>query len=104
MNLLIIEGIFAKLERKMEKALFLSIAIVIAFGIFKFLEMKYLDKHLKPLRDVVRDLVMVFLSAFLCSLGLLQYQDKVDDFLSVITNTNTMKPEQTQVFTGIPDF
>lgn len=101
MNILIIEGY----ERKnMEKALFLSIAIVIAFGIFKFLEMKYLDKHLKPLRDVVRDLVMVFLSAFLCSLGLLQYQDKVDDFLSVITNTNTMKPEQTQVFTGIPDF
>ena len=88
----------------MEKALFLSVVVVVIFGVLKFLEMKYLDKHLKPLRDVVRDLVMVFLSAFLCSMGLLQYQDKVDDFLSVITNTNTMKAEHTQVFTGIPDF
>lgn len=48
----------------MEKALFLAIGITIVFGIFKFLEMKYLDKHLKPLRDLVRDLVMVFLSSF----------------------------------------
>lgn len=88
----------------MEKALFLSIAIVVAFGIFKFLEMKYLDKQLKPLRDVVRDLVMVFVSTFVSALAYIQYQNKFDDFLSVITNTNVMKPEQTQVFTGLPDF
>jgi hypothetical protein len=88
----------------MEKALFLSVVVVVIFGVLKFLEMKYLDKHLKPLRDVVRDLVMVFVSTFVSALAYIQYQNKFDDFLSVITNTNVMKPEQTQVFTGLPDF
>jgi len=88
----------------MEKALFLAIGITIVFGIFKFLEMKYLDKHLKPLRDLVRDLVMVFLSSFLCSFGVLHYQTKIDDFLSILTNTSSLKPDNTQVFVGTPDF
>lgn len=88
----------------MEKALILSVAIVVIFGFLKFAEMKYLEQKLKPLRDVVRDLVMVFVSAFLCSLGVLQFQDKIDDFFSVITNNNILKAEHTQVFTGMPDF
>ena len=88
----------------MEKALFLSVVVVVIFGVLKFLEMKYLDEQLKPLRDVVRDLVMVFVSTFVSALAYIQYQNKFDDFLSVITNTNVMKPEQTQVFTGLPDF
>ena len=88
----------------MEKALFLSTVVVVIFGILKFLEMKYLDKHLKPVRDVVRDLVIVFVSTFVSTLAYIQYQNKFDDFLSVITNTHVMKPEQTQVFTGFPDF
>ena len=88
----------------MEKALFLAIGITIVFGILKFLEMKYLDKHLKPLKDVVRDLVMVFLSPFLCSMGVLHLQTKIDDFLSILTNTSSLKPDNTQVFVGTPDF
>jgi predicted nuclease of restriction endonuclease-like RecB superfamily len=88
----------------MEKALLLSVVITILFGVLKFLEMKYLDKKLKPLRDVVRDIVMVFSASFASSMALLHFQDKIDDFLSVITNTNVMKAEHTQVFTGVPDF
>jgi predicted nuclease of restriction endonuclease-like RecB superfamily len=88
----------------MEKALFLAIGITVIFGLLKFLEMKYLEKHLKPLRDVVRDLVMVFLSSFVCSFGVLNYQTKIDDFLSILTNTSVLKPDNTQVFVGMPDF
>jgi hypothetical protein len=88
----------------MEKALFLAIGITVLFGLLKFVEMKYLEKHLKPLRDVVRDLVMVFLSSFVCSFGVLNYQTKIDDFLSILTNTSVLKPDNTQVFVGMPDF
>ena len=88
----------------MEKVLLLAIAITIVFGILKFVEMRYLDKKLKPLKDVVRDLVMVFLSAFLCSFGIINYQSKLDDFLGVITNNKTVSAESTQIFTGNPDF
>ena len=88
----------------MEKALFMAIIICVLFGILKFLEMKYLDKHLKPLKDVIRDLVMVFLSAFGTSFLFIYHQHKIDDFLSVLTNTSSIKAETTQVFTGMPDF
>ena len=88
----------------MEKALLLAIAITILFGIMKFIEMKYIDKKLKPLRDVIRDLVMVFASSFVCSFGVINYQHKLDDFLSIITNQSIAPQSTTQVFTGNPDF
>jgi hypothetical protein len=88
----------------MEKALIMSIIICVLFGILKFLEMKYLDKHLKPLRDVIRDLAMVFCASFASAFVFLYYQNKIDDFLSILTNTNMLKAETTQVFTGMPDF
>ena len=88
----------------MEKVLLLSIAITVLFGIMKFLEMKYLDNKLKPLRDMIRDLVMVFGASFVCAFGLINYQHKFDDFWSVITNQSVLPETTTQVFTGNPDF
>ena len=88
----------------MEKALIMSLVICVIFGVLKCLEMKYLDKELKPLKHVIRDLVMVFASAFMTSFVFLYYQNKIDDFLSILTNTNLLKSETTQVFTGNPEF
>ena len=66
--------------------------------------MKYLDRQLKPLKDIIRDIFMVFLASFGSLFILLNYQHKLDDFFSVVTNTTMIKPETTQVFTGVPDF
>jgi hypothetical protein len=89
----------------MEKVLVLAISITILFGVMKFVEMKYLDCKLKPLKDVIRDLVMVFGSSFVCSFGLVHYQQTFDDFLNVITNTSHSPIiATTQVFTGAPEF
>jgi hypothetical protein len=88
----------------MEKVLLLSIVITVFFGIMKFVEMKYLENKLKPLRDMIRDLVMVFGASFVCAFGLINYQHKFDDFWSVITNQNVLPETTTQVFTGNPDF
>ena len=88
----------------MEKALVLAFLISGLFAIMKFLEMKYLEKKMKPLKEIVRDVLIAFMASFGCSFVFLQYQNKLDDFLSVITNTGTLKAESTQVFTGIPDF
>lgn len=98
-------GYFSTCLYIMEKVLFLAVAITVVFGILKFIEMKYLDDKLKPLRDMVRDLVMVFFSAFVCSFGVIHYQNNFDDFLSIITNNSKLQPfTNTQVFTGVPDF
>ena len=88
----------------MEKALVLAFLISGLFAIMKFLEMKYLEKKMKPLKEIVRDVLIAFMASFGCSFVFLKYQIKLDDFLSVITNTGKLKAESTQVFTGIPDF
>ena len=89
---------------RMEKVLLLAIAITVFYGVMKFLEMKYIENKLKPLRDVIRDLVMVFGSSFVCAFAVIHYQNKLDDFLSIITNQSSLPPTATQVFTGNPDF
>jgi hypothetical protein len=88
----------------MEKALVISTVISILFAIFKFIEMKYIHKHLKPLKDILRDIVIVFLSSFLTLMVFLYYQNRIEDFIAILTNTNILKSENTEVFTGHPNF
>lgn len=88
----------------MEKVLLITIVITVVFGIFKFLEMKYLERHMKPVKELIRDIFIVFLASFTCLFIALNYQHKLDDFLAVVTNTSVIKPDTTQVFTGTPDF
>ena len=88
----------------MEKALILSLVVCFLFGIIKFLEMRYLEKKYKPLKEIVRDLFIVLIAAFSASFMFLYHQDRIDDFLAILTNTNIINKETTQVFTGSPDF
>jgi hypothetical protein len=88
----------------MEKAFVLSLAICVIYFLLKYAEMRYLEKKVRPLRESVRDVIMVFMSAFVCSFGFIHYRNKIDDFVAVITNTNILKAENTQVFTGLPGF
>ena len=88
----------------MEKALFLTIAISVIYSIIKYLEMRYLEEKMKPLREIVRDVLMVSVSSFVCSFAFIYNKNKIDDFFAVVTNTNILKPENTQVFTGVPGF
>ena len=43
----------------MEKLLIISALIALMFFILKMLEMKYIDKEMKPLKNVIRDSVFV---------------------------------------------
>ena len=88
----------------MEKVLLLACVLTFAYGILKFVEMKFIERQMKPLKEIVRDLILVFVSSFSVFYIFIQYQSKVDDFFSVVTNTNILNPDTTQVFTGSPDF
>ena len=88
----------------MEKAFILAVAISVVYTIVKYLEMRYLEQKIKPLREIVRDVLMVSVSSFVCSFVFIYNKNKIDDFVAVITNTNVLKPENTQVFTGVPGF
>jgi uncharacterized membrane protein len=88
----------------MEKAFILAVAITLVYSIVKYLEMRFLEQKMKPLREIVRDVLMVSVSSFVCSFVFIYYKNKIDDFVAVVTNTNVLKPENTQVFTGVPGF
>ena len=88
----------------MEKILIFAISITIIFCILKFIEMKYLDEEIKPLKSFVRDAIMVFSSSFLSVYVLLHYDKSITDLFSVITNTPVFVPDTTTVFTGEPGF
>lgn len=88
----------------MEKVFLFAIGATILFSILKFMEMKWIDDEIKPLKLFVRDIVMVFISSFACALVLLKFSTNVDDFISILTNVKTLNPETTQIFTGVPDF
>jgi hypothetical protein len=88
----------------MEKVLLFAICVTILFGIMKALEMKFIEKDMKPMKLIVRDLIIAFCSSFLSATIFLQYSSYLDDFISIITNTKMINTEKTKIFTDFPDF
>ena len=88
----------------MEKVLIFAISITVLFCILKFLEMKYIDREIKPLKYFVRDAIMVFSSSILCLYLLLQYDKNITDLFAVVTDSKVFSTDTTSVFTGEPGF
>ena len=90
----------------MEKVLIFAISITVIFCIFKFIEMKYIEKEIKSLKYFVRDAIMVFSSSIICVYILLQYDKNITDLFAVVTDTKIFTPDSntTTVFTGEPGF
>jgi hypothetical protein len=88
----------------MEKVLIFAITITLVFGVFKFIEMKYIEDDMKPLKYFVRDAIMVFASSFVVCYLLLYYDKNITDLFAVVTDQKIFQPENTMVFTGEPEF
>lgn len=88
----------------MERALILAFLITLLFFISKIIEMKYISKEWKPLKIVIRDSVIVFISGFISIVLFFMSNGDVTDFFNVITENKTLKPSATEVFTGEPGF
>jgi hypothetical protein len=88
----------------MEKVILISIVITFLFCLFKFIEMKYLDKDFKPLKIFVRDSIYVLISSFVATFFYYQMDGKITDFLNVLTDTKTLNTGTTEIFTDEPGF
>jgi hypothetical protein len=88
----------------MENVVLLAIAATILFLVIKFVEMKYLDKEFKPMKVVVRDGLIVFISTIVSAYGYFYMNTSITDFFNVITETKTLDAEATQIFTDSPGF
>ena len=88
----------------MDEMFIVAIFITVAFCFAKFIEAKYLQEEIKPLKDVVRDCVLVMI----CSLGgsflYFHFQTYIRDFFNVVTETKVLNAAATEVFTDTPSF
>ena len=90
----------------MEQVFIIAIATVIVFSIIKMIETKYLDKYgdKKPLKLIVRDILIVFASSIVSSFGYFYFQNSIRDFFNIVTETPTLNTATTQIFTDAPGF
>jgi len=88
----------------MEKIFLMAILATALFCFAKFVEMKYLEEEVKPLKILIRDSAMVFAGAFLSGYIFLSADSSMTDFFNVITENKTVEPDTTQIFTDTPGF
>ena len=88
----------------MEAVLIISLCVTAFFCIAKVIEMRYLDKETKPLKHLVRDAIIVFMSSLLGSTMCLHMKETIADFFNIVTETKTLNPAATEIFTDSPGF
>jgi hypothetical protein len=88
----------------MEKEFILAALVTFLFSLLKFIEMKYIDKEMKPMKLFIRDAIIVFISTLLCCYVFFSYDSYITDFFNVVTDSKIINPANTQVFTDVPGF
>ena len=91
----------------MEQVFIVAIIITILFAGTKFIEMRYLNGDNSkpiPLKDVVRDALVVLVCSMTGSYIYFNFQNHITDFFNVVTETKVLNAATTQVFTDVPAF
>jgi multisubunit Na+/H+ antiporter MnhB subunit len=88
----------------MEKMLMVALITTCLFCFVKLLQMKYLEKEMRPLKEMVRDAIMVFVAAFAGYFLYFKMDGTLSDFFNAVTETNVIHPANTEIFTDKPDF
>ena len=77
----------------MTESIFVAgIAIAIVYLLFRFIEMRFILKEKKPLKFLVRDTLMVYLSVVIGNLILSQFSSGI------------VEQKSPEVFTDVPNF
>lgn len=88
----------------MEKLLVIALLMSGLFFLLKILEMKYVMKEWKPLKNTIRDSVYVFLSGFTALFVFLSMNGSINDFMNIVTDSKSSNLKATQIFTDEPGF
>lgn len=88
----------------MEKIILVAILATLIYTVIRIVEMKYIEKEWKPVKEVVRDAAYVFLSSAVSALITFYINGSVTDFFNILTKTKTLDTAATQVFTDEPAF
>lgn len=79
-------------------------AITILYCLGKYVEIKYFTQDEKPMKEVVRDALMVLVASITGTYVFFNFQTYISDFFNVVTETKVLNVATTQVFTDVPAF
>jgi len=88
----------------MDKTFVLAVIITILFCATKYVEQRFLDQDPKPLKEVVRDALVVLVCSITGSFGFFHFQGTLIDFFNAVTETKALNPVATEIFTDVPAF
>lgn len=76
---------------------------IILFIIMKMIDMKFIQKEMKPIKEVVRESFMVGLAVGIASIAVVTMDKPVSEFMDTIMEKQVLTG-QAQVFTDNPGF
>jgi len=88
----------------MEKVFIIAILITTIFVVAKIVEMKFINKEMKPIKDLVQEAAFVSGSSLLGAFIYLNLDGSLMNFLNTMTNNKSFNMTTTQVFTDEPGF
>ena len=90
----------------MNQVLILAFMTTAVFCVFKFVEMKFLEKKNspKPLKHFVRDLVAIFISSIIAGGVFFSTDGHISEFFNTITDAKVIPAGPTPAFTDAPGF
>ena len=88
----------------MEQIFIISISVTLLFCVAKLVEMKFLHDELKPLKEVVRDAIIVLMCTIASTTVVFNVNSSIFEFFNVVTENKTINPANTEIFTDTPGF
>lgn len=88
----------------MEKLFVISILISVVYAIVTVVESKFIQKKIKPTKEIIREGFFVFLSSLFSLFIFFKMSGTLTEFFNIITDTKTEVVKSTEVFTGEPGF
>lgn len=88
----------------MEEVFIIATIITLSFCLSKYIEYKYFTDDVKPMKDIVRDCLLVLMCTVSGSYVYFYFQTTIRDFFNVVTETKVLSNATTQVFTDNPTF
>ena len=88
----------------MEKVFVIAFIITTIFVVAKIVEMKFIDKEMKPMKDFIRETSFVSGSSILGAFIYLNMDSSLMNFMNTMTNNKSFNMSTTQVFTDEPGF
>jgi hypothetical protein len=87
----------------MEIMVAIIIITTVLYILVKIIEMKYVQKEMKPIKELIRDASIVATSVGISTFAVLSMNKSMNGFFNAMTEQNSL-PNVAAVFTDNPDF